>query len=145
MLAGIAGDDTGLAVGNLAERAAPLASDTDGVGALLGKVAAIEDQHAALSITEGLGDQLLVFLKHTLVIPATSRDELLHGLDSTAFKSKRHRLDRLALKLKQLSMQIGEGPFALFRALEEGSKVGMVGDKFISKSLDIAWSKVVLR
>ena len=145
VLAGIAGDHAGLTVGTLAERTTPLAGDTDRVSALLGKVAAVEDQDPRGSAAEGLGDQVLVLLQDALVVPGSIRDELLHALHIATFQRKRHRFDRLALKLEQLAVQVGESPLALFRALEEWGKVGMVGDQFIRERLDIAWSEVVLR
>jgi hypothetical protein len=66
-------------------------------------------------------------------------------LNVTALKSKSHWFNRLALKLKQLAVEVGQSPLALFRALEERGKVGVIGDKLSSKSLNIARGKVVLR
>jgi hypothetical protein len=59
-------------------------------------------------------------------------------LDITACKRKGHRFNRLAVKVKQLAVQVGERPRALFRALEERGKVGMIGNKLIGESFDIA-------
>ncbi len=138
MLAGIAGNHTGLTIGDLAECPAPLARDPDRVAALFGKVAAIEDQHAALSIAKRVSDQLAMGLEHTSIVPGAQADELLQGLDIAVGMRQGDRLNRLALQIGELAVQIGQGPVALFRAHKQRGEVGVIGEQVVGQRLHIA-------
>ncbi len=142
VLAGVGGDDTGLAIGDLAERAAPLARYADRVAALFGKVAAIEDQHAALEIAEGLSDEGAMGGKNGGIIPSAKADELLQGLDVAIFVRQSHRFNRFAVEIGELALKIGQGPVALFGPHKQRGEVGVIGEQVVCERRDIAGRQV---
>ncbi len=129
VLAGITGDDAGLTIRHLAKRPAPLAGHADRLGALFGEVATIDDQHAGVPIAHGVGDQLLVGLQHGSIVPGAEADKLLHGLDIAVGQRQCHRLNRFAVEIEQLAVQIGQRPLALFGAREERREVRVIRDQ----------------
>src|SRR5205807_4260337 len=130
-LTGIGGHHTGLAVGHLAQCSAPQTCHPDGVPALLREVAAVQDEHTRVRVAECLSDESLVLLQDRLVVPGTDTDELLHRLDVASLQRQCHRLDRLALQLQQLTLEILECPLALLLASEQRREQRVVADQFV--------------
>jgi hypothetical protein len=66
----------------------------------------------------------------------------VHGLDIAVGEGQRHGLNRLALQVEELAVEVGQRPVALLGAAKERSKLGVVGDKVVSEGLDIGGSEV---
>ena len=145
VLTRIGGHDTGLTVGDLAECTTPLTRHADRVLTLFGKLTPIQDQHAAGCVTQGLRDQLLVVREDGLVVPGALADELLQRLDIAAGQGEGHRLNRLALQVEQLAVEIGQRPVALLGTPEEWGELGVVGEEFVGQGLNIRGNEVDLR
>jgi len=67
---------------------------------------------------------------------------LLHGLDIAIGMRQRHRFNRLAFKVQELSVQIGQGPLALFGTRKQRREVGVIGEQFVGERLHIARRQV---
>src|SRR6266511_752170 len=117
-LRGIGQEDADLAVVDLAQPAAPLASDATGFRPLLGEGAGVDD-HDALRLGEFLPDMEPQLGHHGLVVPLTRADEELDrlarqpGLD-------RDRLTGLALQSAEEPADDQGGVLALLGAIELG-------------------------
>ena len=70
-------------------------------------------------------------LQHCLVVPGAVADELLHPLDVAIRWRQRHRLDRFALEVQQLPVEVGERPVALLSPAKERGEVRMLSDQFL--------------
>jgi hypothetical protein len=112
--------DGDLAVGLLAQLAAILVLDADGVLALLG-VPRIVDHKDPLGTGEGLSHHRSVTMEYFLLVPGTLVDELLHGLfgivDVAEFRREwntfHHGLDALALAILDQTTKVDTTPRAL--------------------------------
>src|SRR4028118_826413 len=78
MAGGITQINAGLTMVGLATGSTPLAGEAEGVSALLGNIAAIDDEDAVI-FTHGLLDEGLMGSQDGTVIPGTLTDELLEG------------------------------------------------------------------
>ena len=145
MLAGVAGHHAGLAGGHLAQRPAPLPRHADRLRPLLGEIAAVHDQHAGLRVAERVRHHLLVPRQHPRGVPRALPDELLQHLHVPVGQRQRQRLDGLALQVKQLPLQVAQGPPALLRAREGRREQGVVRGEFVGQRRHIARGQVDLR
>src|SRR5213080_1708309 len=86
-----------------------------------GEAAAVEDHHRGL-LTQVLGDQALKAPENRVVLPGTLAQELLHGPHGNpvrAFELKDHRLDRLALEIRELTSKVERAPLVLCASPEQ--------------------------
>ena len=113
--------DGDLAVGLLAQLAAVLMLDADGVLALLGEAGIVDDEDP-LGTGEGLSHHGAVAMEDPLFVPGALVDELLHGLfgivdvaRSSAGSGTRldHGLDALALAVLEQAAEVDAAPGAL--------------------------------
>ena len=95
-----------------------------------------------VGVAQGVGHQLLVDLEHGDIVPSAQGDKLLHGLDIAIGMRQRHRFNRLAFKVQELSVQIGQGPLALFGTRKQQREVGVIGEQFVGERLHIARRQV---
>src|SRR5207248_10245391 len=109
------------------------------------EVAAVQDEHTRVRVAEGLSDELLVLLQDRLVVPGTDTDELLHGLDVASLQRQGHRLDRLALQVQQLTLEILECPLALLLASEQRREQRVVADQFVCQPRHVPRGQVAFR
>ena len=112
---------------------------------MLREVAAVQDEHTRVRVAEGLSDESLVLLQDRLVVPGTDTDELLHRLDVASLQRQCHRLDRLALQVQQLTLEILERPPALLLASEQRSEQRVVADQFVCQPRHVPRGQVALR
>ena len=122
-----------LAVGPLAQRAAVLPLDADGVPPLLGEAGVVDDEQTA-GIGEGLGHDAAVAPPDVVLVPGALVDELLQGLVGVgdveveaARQPADHRLDALAFAVGEQSVEIDAAPGGLPGAIEGGAEALGVG------------------
>src|SRR5262249_41224274 len=112
--------DGDLAVGLLAQLAAVLMLDADGMLALLGEAGIVDDE-AARGASEGLGHHRAIAMEDLLIVPGTLIDELLQGLFRIADREELgrewdpadHGLDALTFAILEQATEIDAAPGAL--------------------------------
>ena len=112
--------DGDLAVGLLAQLAAVLMLDADGVLPLLGEAGIVDDEDP-LGAGEGPGHQRAIAMEDPLFVPGALIDELLQGLLGIAGREEfgregdpaDHGLDALAVAVLEQAAEIDAAPGAL--------------------------------
>jgi hypothetical protein len=133
-----------LAIGDFAQHATVLPRDTHRMLALLGKAAPVYYDYS-VRVAQGLRHQLLLALQHGFVVQIAGANEVLsrpHCIAVRAFERQHHRLDRLALYIRQLALQIKLRPFPLFAPLEQIAKLAMIGYQLLRHRFHIARRKI---
>jgi hypothetical protein len=125
-----------------AQRPAPLSRDAHRLRPLLGDVAPVDDECALLRIAARCADVRLVRVEHGVGVPGALPDELLERLHVAAHHRVGQRLDRLALQVKQLAVQVEQRRAPLLAALEQRGEAGVVGHQVGGEALHIAWRQV---
>src|SRR5262245_5883006 len=137
-------EDSLLAIGEFAQRPAILLLHADRVLPFLRETAAVND-HRPVWLPEVCGDQLLMSLQNSIVIPSAFADELLdgsHGVDVFSALAQDHRLDALAFQIRQLSTHIQLPPFALFAARKQWRIFGVIVTQLQRQSLCVTASQI---
>jgi len=112
--------DGDLAVGRLAQLAAVLVLDADGVLPLLGEAGIVDDEEP-LGAGQGPGHHRAIAMEDLLIVPGTLIDELLQGLVGIADREEfgrewdpaDHGLDALAIAVLEQAAEIDAAPGAL--------------------------------
>ena len=133
-----------LAIGDFAQHATVLPRDTHRMLALLGKAAPVYYDYS-VRVAQGLRHQLLMALQHGFVVQIAGANEVLsrpHCIAVRAFERQHHRLDRLALYIRQLALQIKLRPFPLFAPLEQIAKLAMIGYQLLRHRFHVARRKI---
>jgi hypothetical protein len=114
--ADVVGGDGDLAVGLLAQRAAVLLLDADGVSPLLGEGDVVEEE-VALGAGESLRQVGTVAAEDVGLVPGALVDDLLQGLPGSLAvqavgqgAAAGERLDALAFVVEQQPLQVDAGP-----------------------------------
>ena len=106
----------GLAIVHLAQATAPLALDADGVGPLLFKIAAIEDENT-LWIAGFLANFKMKLAEHVAVVPQTRPDEVLKE-PTFLIMIRGDGLAGLAGEIAQKTLDVGAGMSRLLNSVE---------------------------
>ena len=99
----------------------------------------------SVRVAQGLRHQLLLALQHGFVVQIAGANEVLsrpHCIAVRTFQRQHHRLDRLALYIRQLALQIKLRPFPLFAPLEQIAKLAMIGYQLLRHRFHIARRKI---
>src|SRR5215467_7092878 len=137
-------EDSLLAIGEFAQRSAILLLHADRVFPFLREAATVND-HRPVWLPEVCGDQSLISLQHSIVVPSAFANELLdgsHGVDVFSALTQDHRLDALAFQIRQLSMHIQLPPFALFAARKQWRIFGVIVTQLQRQSLCVTASQI---
>ena len=135
-------EDADLAIVHLAQASVVLSAHADTVRALLGERTLVNNQHRALGRTdsrrsESLGGHGLHFALHRSRVPHPAGQEPRHGNDVALREVQRHRLNTLALRREQQSLQIMKRVSLTFDATEARRESLVKIDEFIGTGAQI--------
>jgi hypothetical protein len=144
MARSIAGKHPYLAILHLPERATVLPGNAHRVLPLFDKASLIEHQDT-LRVAQCVGHELMVIPYHRHLIPADITNKSLHPTNRAPLNVERHRLDRLALQLTELTHHIVKEMGAGLAAGKAVVKGGLELPQFLQEPFHITRDDVKSR